>query len=139
MIHIILDQELTEYVCKEEEDGLSPSQNSCWKRCCLLKLKHRKIGALPIWFVANCSSMLSFDSMKGVAIIPPLLLVKREKIGRLFYVHILKYLFIHIDVVPSSNFKEKERRKNGQICVKVKQTSGNKQLLNDEHLPYIHE
>lgn len=84
--------------------------------------------------------MLSFDSMKGVAIIPPLLLVKREKIGRLFYVHILKYLFIHIDVVPSSNFIEKERRKNGQICVKVKQDSGNnKQLLNDEHLPYIHE
>lgn len=111
MIHIILDQELTEYVCKEEEeeDGLSHSQNSCWKRCCFLKLKHRKIGALPIWFVANCSSMLSVDSMKGVAIIPPLLLGKREKIGRLFYVHVLKYLFIHIDVVPSSNFIGKER------------------------------
>lgn len=34
---------------------------------------------LPTWFVANCSSMLSSESMKGVAIIPALFLAKSEK------------------------------------------------------------
>ena len=34
---------------------------------------------LPIWFVANCSSMLSFDKMNGVAMTPALLLAEKEK------------------------------------------------------------
>lgn len=33
---------------------------------------------IPKWFVANCSSMLSLESMNGVAITPALLL-KTEK------------------------------------------------------------
>ena len=31
-----------------------------------------------MWFVANCSSMLSLESMKGVAIIPALLLAIKK-------------------------------------------------------------
>lgn len=39
---------------------------------------------IPMWLVANCSSMLSFESMKGVAIIPALLLkTKKDKINPL--------------------------------------------------------
>lgn len=35
---------------------------------------------IPKWFVANCSSMLSLESMKGVAMIPALLLeIKMQK------------------------------------------------------------
>lgn len=39
---------------------------------------HRKECSLPIWFVANCSSMLSLESMNGVAMIPALLLATRK-------------------------------------------------------------
>lgn len=31
-----------------------------------------------MWFVANCSSMLSVESMKGVAMIPALLLTTKK-------------------------------------------------------------
>jgi len=32
------------------------------------------VSYIPKWFVANCSSMLSLDSEKGVAVIPALFL-----------------------------------------------------------------
>lgn len=35
---------------------------------------------IPKWFVANCSSMLSFESVNGVAIIPALLLSTQKKL-----------------------------------------------------------
>lgn len=35
---------------------------------------------LPMWFVANCSSMLSLESTNGVAMIPALFLTEKEKI-----------------------------------------------------------
>lgn len=34
---------------------------------------------VPKWFVANCSSMLSFESPKGAAIIPALLLPPKKR------------------------------------------------------------
>lgn len=32
-----------------------------------------------MWFVANCSSILSLESMNGVAMIPALLLITRKQ------------------------------------------------------------
>ena len=38
----------------------------------------QKSMSLPIWFVANCNSMPSSESKKGVAIIPALLLIGKN-------------------------------------------------------------
>jgi len=48
-----------------------------------LKIKH--IAHIPKWFVANCSSMLSLDSMKGHDMIPALFLAITNKQTRKHY------------------------------------------------------